>query len=176
MQLEQNYRSSGNIVGAANGVVRRNTMREAKTLWTRRHEGPLVQVTACRNAACEAALIVHEILKRHRTHPSSSSPLPVSAAAPPTSKAPSRSLAVVTPATLGSGGEAAVEVVQSSPQPVAFRNMAVLFRTNATGALFQEALHRAGVPFKTQADHVYSMLEVEDVPSHLQEVELEGTG
>ena len=144
VRLEQNYRSSGNIVHAANAVVNRNTMRETKKLWTTRGSGSLVAVTACRTAACEAALVVHEILKRHnRTAPAATSA--------------SSSLASSSSSGASSGSGA-----------VAFRDMAVLFRTNATGAAFQEALRRHGVPFKTQADQLYNMLEIEDVLAFLR--------
>ena len=135
VRLEQNYRSSANIVSAANAVVTRNTLREAKRLWTSKGSGSLVAVTACRNAACEAALVVHEILKRH---------------AGPHSSGSSSSSA------LGGGGAGGAGETNGSGSGdgggdgTLFRDMAVLFRTNATGAAFQEAMRRCGVPFKTQ--------------------------
>ena len=43
IKLEQNYRSSQNILNAANEVIRHNRGRKSKTLWTANEEGPLVQ-------------------------------------------------------------------------------------------------------------------------------------
>ena len=42
IKLEQNYRSTGNILNAANGVICNNQGRKEKTLWTAREEGRTV--------------------------------------------------------------------------------------------------------------------------------------
>ena len=124
-------------VGAAGGMPKRN--RKAS-----RHATSSARSLRRTTAACEAALVVHEILKRHnRTAPAATSA--------------SSSLASSSSSGASSGSGA-----------VAFRDMAVLFRTNATGAAFQEALRRHGVPFKTQADQLYNMLEIEDVLAFLR--------
>ena len=39
IKLEQNYRSTQNILNAANGVIRHNRGRKDKTLWTANGEG-----------------------------------------------------------------------------------------------------------------------------------------
>lgn len=42
IKLEQNYRSTGNILAVANSVIRNNKGRKAKKLWTRADEGPKI--------------------------------------------------------------------------------------------------------------------------------------
>ena len=48
VRLEQNYRSSANIVAAANGVIDKNTMRLAKRLFTDQGAGDKVDPKAKR--------------------------------------------------------------------------------------------------------------------------------
>jgi len=62
IKLEQNYRSSQNILQAANEVIRHNRGRKDKTLWTSNEEGPLVQFKQFENATEEADAIVRDIL------------------------------------------------------------------------------------------------------------------
>lgn len=62
IKLEQNYRSSQNILNAANEVIRHNRGRKDKTLWTANEEGPLVQFKQFDTAADEAEAIVRDIL------------------------------------------------------------------------------------------------------------------
>lgn len=62
IKLEQNYRSSQNILNAANEVIRHNRGRKDKTLWTANEEGPLVLFKQFDNASEEAEAIVQDIL------------------------------------------------------------------------------------------------------------------
>ena len=62
IKLEQNYRSTQNILNAANEVIRHNRGRKAKTLWTANEEGNLVQFKQFETAAEEADAIVRDIL------------------------------------------------------------------------------------------------------------------
>lgn len=62
IKLEQNYRSSQNILNAANEVIRHNRGRKAKTLWTANEEGELVHFRQFETAPEEADGIVQDIL------------------------------------------------------------------------------------------------------------------
>ena len=44
IKLEQNYRSTGNILNAANAVIRNNQGRKDKTLWTENEDGDMIQL------------------------------------------------------------------------------------------------------------------------------------
>ena len=61
IRLEQNYRSTSNILNAANCVIQHNTERKGKTLWTRNDEGDKVQVYTAENEQDEAMHIADVI-------------------------------------------------------------------------------------------------------------------
>lgn len=60
-RLEQNYRSTGNILNAANGLIANNTDRLGKELWTDGSDGELIQVYSAFNEIDEANYIVDSI-------------------------------------------------------------------------------------------------------------------
>jgi DNA helicase-2/ATP-dependent DNA helicase PcrA len=59
--LEQNYRSTGTILRAANAVVALNRGRRPKELWTDRGDGEPLQVVSCRDEHEEARVVVGEV-------------------------------------------------------------------------------------------------------------------
>ncbi len=61
IKLEQNYRSHGNILAAANAVIARNTDRLGKHLWTADDQGELLRVYRGLNDFDEASFIVDEV-------------------------------------------------------------------------------------------------------------------
>ncbi len=61
VRLEQNYRSTGNILGAANGLIARNQGRLGKTLWTDGNTGELISVYAAFNEQDEAYFVVERL-------------------------------------------------------------------------------------------------------------------
>ena len=62
IRLEQNYRSTQNILDAANAVIRHNTGRKGKTLWTENGRGEVVTVKTTFNEGDEANFVVGQIL------------------------------------------------------------------------------------------------------------------
>ncbi len=62
IRLEQNYRSTQNILNAANEVISNNTMRKGKTLWTENGEGDKIEVHSCENERDEANFVANTIL------------------------------------------------------------------------------------------------------------------
>ena len=61
VKLEQNYRSSGVILEAAQAVIRNNRQRKEKELWTEAARGPAIRVFECGDENDEAERIVAEI-------------------------------------------------------------------------------------------------------------------
>jgi DNA helicase-2/ATP-dependent DNA helicase PcrA len=63
-RLEENFRSTGHILGAANTVIAQDPARLGKTLFTRKPGGDPVEIVRFRNADAEASVIVSEISRR----------------------------------------------------------------------------------------------------------------
>ena len=63
IRLEQNYRSMGNILGAANAVIRNNQARKGKELWTKKDMGDKLTVYIAQNEDDEARFVATSILK-----------------------------------------------------------------------------------------------------------------
>ncbi|MDD3218476.1 MAG: DNA helicase PcrA [Lachnospiraceae bacterium] len=66
IKLEQNYRSSQNILNAANEVISNNLGRKKKTLWTANEDGELVHFRQFYNGYEEAEYIAEEISQKVR--------------------------------------------------------------------------------------------------------------
>ena len=66
IRLEQNYRSTKNILNAANSVIAHNTSRKPKTLWTENPEGEKIHFRQFMNGYEEAEYVVGEISRVHR--------------------------------------------------------------------------------------------------------------
>ncbi len=63
VMLEQNYRSTRNIIEAANTVIEKNQYRVPKTLFTKNVEGEQIVVCEAYDEVCEAEFVAQEIDK-----------------------------------------------------------------------------------------------------------------
>lgn len=61
IRLEQNYRSTGNILAGANAVIANNSERLGKELWTEDDDGDLIQLYQAYNERDEASYVVEQI-------------------------------------------------------------------------------------------------------------------
>ena len=61
IKLEQNYRCTGNILKAANAVIKNNEVKYKKELWTQNDEGNLPKIYQADNEYDEASYIVEQI-------------------------------------------------------------------------------------------------------------------
>lgn len=66
IKLEQNYRSTGNILNAANAVIKNNCGRKEKTLWTENGDGAKIALRQFDTAYDEADFIAEDIEKNIR--------------------------------------------------------------------------------------------------------------
>ena len=64
IRLEQNYRSTGNILKAANGIIENNIGRKGKELWTEAGDGEKIQIKRFFDQSGEASFICDTIKKR----------------------------------------------------------------------------------------------------------------
>ncbi len=67
-KLEQNYRSTKNIVGAGNSLIEKNKKKLPKVLWTSNEEGPKVKLVNAFTDADEARIIAQDIADNRLRH------------------------------------------------------------------------------------------------------------
>lgn len=72
VRLEQNYRSTQNILDAANAVIKNNRTRKDKSLWTDHGQGPRIHVRTFTSAMEEASFVAQDIQDRVRADKSRS--------------------------------------------------------------------------------------------------------
>ncbi|OUR93121.1 hypothetical protein A9Q84_21710 [Halobacteriovorax marinus] len=63
LKLEQNYRSSKNIIEAATQVISRNSQRKGKSMWTDNPHGEDIEIIECLNDKKEAEFISNKIVE-----------------------------------------------------------------------------------------------------------------
>ena len=66
VKLEQNYRSTQNVLDAANAVIGNNTKRKAKSLWTDRGEGTKIHLRRFGTGRDEAEFVADDIERKMR--------------------------------------------------------------------------------------------------------------
>ena len=66
IKLEQNYRSTGHILNAANTVIKNNNKRKEKALWTSGGDGEKIGIVKCIDAEDEAKAVIERINHNRR--------------------------------------------------------------------------------------------------------------
>ncbi len=124
IKLEQNYRSTQNILNAANRVIANNTERKPKSLWTDNEEGQLVHFRNFQNAYEEAEYIAGEIRQKVREG------------------------------------------------LCAYKDCAILYRTNAQSRMFEEKFLLANIPYRLVGGvNFYARKEIKDLLAYLKTVD-----
>ncbi|MEK7802950.1 MAG: UvrD-helicase domain-containing protein, partial [Deltaproteobacteria bacterium] len=141
IRLEQNYRSTKNILSAANSVVEKNTKRIGKTLWTENLDGELVYYQMARDEHHEASLVynkIEEMIKREVKESEDQRDLP---------------------SNVSIGGR------------LSYKDFAIFYRTNAQSRIFEEHFIRSGLPYNIVGGlRFYERREIKDAIAYLKVV------
>lgn len=123
IRLEQNYRSTNNILSAANAVISNNPNRKDKHLWSELGEGDKIQVDMYQSEQSESKAIA----------------------------------------------DAIAEGVQNGGK---YSDYALLYRSNALSRSYEQALVRAGIPYKIVGGlRFYDRKEIRDIMAYLSLVD-----
>ena len=118
--LEQNYRSTSNILDAANQVIKNNKMKKEKNLWTARGIGEKINYYRAYNERDEAQYVIRQIKT-----------------------------------LINQGTE--------------YKDIAVLYRTNAQSRVMEEEMLKENLPYKVIGSfYFYSRKEIKDLIAYLR--------
>ncbi len=121
IRLEQNYRSTQNILNAANSVIDHNFGRKKKTLWTDNGEGEKINLISLEDERQEAYFIAREIND------------------------------------------------MVFRDDINYKDIAVLYRTNAQSRVLEEAMVKSGLPYKIIGGlKFYQRKEIKDILSYMR--------
>ncbi len=127
--LEENYRSSQNVLDAAHAVIEKNVFKTEKKLWTERGEGEKIKIIQTNNEVEEGFFVTEEIKKMLRKNP---------------------------------------EIARD------LNDFVILYRTNAQSRAIEEAVIRAGWPYRmVGAIKFYERREVKDIIAYLRFIQNE---
>ena len=139
--LEQNYRSSGNILRAANGVIAANPKLFEKKLWCDQGEGEPVRVIECDSEEHQAERAVARV----------------------------QALRGQGGALLASGSAAAGTASAAPGQAIDWKDFAILYRANHQARVFEQALRKAQIPYKVSGGQSYfERAEIKDLCAWLR--------
>lgn len=118
--LEENYRSTSNILDAANQVIKNNTQRKDKNLWTARGIGEKIKYYRSYNEKDEAQYVIRKVK----------------------------------------------ELINKG---IEYKDIAVLYRTNAQSRVMEEEMLKENIPYKVIGSlYFYSRKEIKDLIAYLR--------
>jgi len=139
LNLEQNYRSTQNILDTAYAIIRRNTTHPVLKLWTQNVQGEKVCLCEVNDEMAEAQFIVNQIerLMDYRSQTTAN--------------------------------QKALASNQKTVGRYSYSDFAVLYRTNAQSRVLEEFFLHAGIPYSlVGGTRFYQRKEVKDVLSYLR--------
>ncbi|KGG16624.1 MULTISPECIES: UvrD-helicase domain-containing protein [unclassified Prochlorococcus] len=122
IKLEDNYRSTSNILEAANSLISNNKERIDKVLKPTRNSGDLIKLTKCDDEISEAEAVVHRL-----------------------------------------------RIIDAANNNINWRDIAILYRTNAQSRVIEESLVRWNIPYIVVGGlRFYDRREIKDVLAYLK--------
>ncbi len=151
IKLEQNYRSTGNILAASQKIINQNKTRTEKTLFTESGKGSPITIEGLTDETAEANYVARQIMQlKSACHLASGH----------------SSAAVVGAANQETAGTKPddAESARKPHRTGSFSDFAVLYRTNAQSYAFEKAFIAARIPYKIIGGvRFYDRKEVKDV-------------
>lgn len=183
VKLEQNYRSSKNIIAAAQKVIELNSEQKPKTLWTDNDEGNKVVVEEVFDGRAEAVYVAQKIVDMATKGTEGSNELtyesePDFEEEPFIDEAPA-SFSILDQFLAkqrrggkygsGVGTRFGVGVPQLPPDHKPLNEFAVLYRTHAQSRQMEEVLIQAGIPYQiVGGTKFYERKEIKDVLAYVR--------
>ncbi len=157
VNLEQNYRSTQNILDAAYGIISQNKNRTDKKLWTEKSGGHLISAYEARDEKDEATFVVEEIIRL--CHPELAR-LDSSA-----KRAEGSNSGIVSSVSLGSLADARDGKIRKT----SFSDFAVFYRTHAQSRMLEEIFLRRSIPYRIIGGiKFYQRKEIKDIIAYLR--------
>jgi DNA helicase II / ATP-dependent DNA helicase PcrA len=133
--LGENFRSTTPILAVADTLIRNNKQRKHKDLFTRRAGGEKVEIVLCREEQHEATMVVDWVKRLHEAGEIS----------PSAARNARRATAGSAPGS--AAGSTPAPASDQPPEPVAWKDMAVFYRTNALSRVLEDAFRAAAIPY-----------------------------
>lgn len=160
IMLERNYRSTQNILDAANQIIRLNPFQYEKNLWTKNSKGEKVFLFAAESELEEAEFVVNRIMNQElRIKQGGSEPVYVNYEQSSILEKFMKSRKV----------ESRVIHNSNFVIPDNLREQVILYRTHAQSRAFEEALMTSGIPYQIIGGvKFYERREIKDTLAYLR--------
>lgn len=173
IKLEQNYRSTKNILAVAESVIALNSEQKPKTLWTENETGPKILVHEAVTERAEAVFVANKIVKLSSKNDQNEEP--VYEEEPEES---SQTFSILDRfiqsqskkrGGFGSLGSTAFGVSQLPQDHESLSEFAILYRTHAQSRAIEEVLIQAGIPYQIIGGvKFYERKEIKDMLGYLR--------
>jgi DNA helicase-2/ATP-dependent DNA helicase PcrA len=158
VKLEQNYRSTQNILDVSHNVITKSINQKEKRLWTENDRGEKITIFEASDEKDEAEFIIREINERKDL-----SPLVIASdrreRSNPTLQ--SNSTGLLRPAVGGTRNDAGSQSF--------YNNFVILYRTHAQSRVLEEEFMNYGIPYRIIGGiRFYERAEIKDIISFLK--------